>query len=169
MGDGNKPTGLVVFNKLVNLANKLTDAYETTKRLDAEMKKLDSETRVSLAEINKEKLKIDKAYRICREGIKSLSNSYIKTLNKISSDGEEYRKCLASYREHISKAFEIMITTQDADMRQLMKDSIHGFQEGIKELADRLKDNNNQIITNAAQHIQKLPCSKSDTRLITDK
>ena len=169
MSKGVLATGLVVFNKLVNLGNKLVEAYETSKRLDVEIKKIDSQTRVSLAEVNKEKLRIDKAYRLCREGIKSLSNNYIQTFKEISSTGEEYRKCIAEANKNISKAFDVMVNTQDAEMKQLMKDSIKGFQEMIRDLAEKLKDNNNQVITNATQHLQELPGIKSDTRLITNK
>lgn len=168
MSGDNFAKGLVIFDKIVNLGNRLVECYETSKRLDAEMKKIDSETRVSLAEVKKEKLKINKAYRLCRESIKNFNNNYLQTFNELSCNGEEFRKCIAEYNKNISKAFDVMITTQDVEMKQLMQDSIHNFQENIKELADRLKVNNDQILTNASQHIKELPNIK-DTKLISDR
>ncbi len=161
--------GVVALDKIVKLGNKLAECYETSKRLDVEIKKIDSDTRISIAEVNKEKLRINKAYRLCREGIKSLSNNYIQTIKEISCTGEEYRKCISECNKNISKAFDFMLTTQDPELRQLMDDSIRNFQEQIKELSDRLKDNNDQILANSAQHIKELPGIKSDTRLISDK
>lgn len=166
---GNFATGLVMLDKIVNLGNRLVECYETSKRLDAEMKKIDSETRVSLAEINKEKLRINKAYRICRESIKKLSNNYLQTFNELSCNGEEYRKCIAAYREDMKKAFKYMVSTSDAEFRQQMKDFYNDCQNQIKYLADNLKINNDQIITNAAQHIKELPSIKNNTKLISDK
>ena len=169
MGNG-VTTGLIVFDKLVNLGNRLVECYETSKRLDVEIKKIDSKTRVSLAEINKEKLRIDKAYRLCREGLKNLSENYIQTLKELSCSGEECRKCIAACREDMKEAFKYMVSASDAEFRQQMKDFYNDCQNHIKDLADKLKINNDQIITNAAQHIKELPnINIKETKLISDK